>query len=93
MAICAVVETDFVAAIRWAEKALAQNRRFAVALRVLIVALVGSGDRVRATEIARQLLTVEPQLTVSGFLARIPFPVRGMATTYADALRAAGVPA
>ncbi len=93
MAICAVAENDLAGAIGWAEKALAQNRRFTVALRVLIVALVGTGQLGRATEIARQLLHVEPKLTVSGFLALIPFPVRTMATTYADALRAAGVPA
>ena len=93
MAICAVAEDDLAGAIGWAEKALTQNRRFTVALRVLIVALVGTGQLARATEIARQLLQVEPNLTVSGFLARIPFPVRTMATTYADALRAAGVPA
>ncbi|MGJ5206005.1 winged helix-turn-helix domain-containing protein [Bradyrhizobium sp. HKCCYLR20261] len=93
MAVCAVADEDFASAIHWAERALAQNRRFAVALRVLIVARVGAGDLARATEAARQLLTLEPQLTVSGFLARIPFPVGRMATTYADSLRAAGVPA
>ncbi|BAM87098.1 putative transcriptional regulatory protein, HTH DNA binding domain [Bradyrhizobium oligotrophicum S58] len=93
MAICAVAESDFDGGIKWAEAALAQNRRFAVALRVLIVALVGSGDVARANEVARRLLMVEPDLTVSGFLSRIPFPVRAMATTYAEALRAAGVPA
>ncbi|WP_257167401.1 winged helix-turn-helix domain-containing protein [Bradyrhizobium sp. SRS-191] len=92
MAICAVADEDFADAIRWAETALTQNRRFAVALRVLIVALVGRGDVVRAAQIARQLFAVEPHLTVSGFLNRIPFPVPAMATTYAEALRAAGVP-
>ncbi|MGJ4932083.1 winged helix-turn-helix domain-containing protein [Bradyrhizobium sp. HKCCYLS2038] len=92
LAICAVAEDDLAAAIQWAEAALAQNRRFAVALRVLIVALVKTGNGGRANEVARQLLRVEPNLTVSQFLARIPFPVRTMATTYAEALRAAGVP-
>lgn len=93
MAICALAGDDLGGAIRWAETALGQNRRFAVALRVLIVALVRAGDLARATGVARQLLIVEPDLTVSGFLARIPFPVQTMATTYAEALRAAGVPA
>jgi TolB-like protein len=93
MAIHAVAEDDFAAAIQWAETALAQNRRFAVALRVLIVALVRSGHLARATSVARQLLEIEPDLTVSEFLARIPFPVRKMAATYAEALQAAGVPA
>ncbi|CCD93972.1 putative transcriptional regulatory protein, HTH DNA binding domain [Bradyrhizobium sp. ORS 375] len=93
MAICALAGDDPGDAIRWAEIALSQNRRFAVALRVLIVALVGTGDIARAADVARQLLVVEPDLTVSGFMSRIPFPVRTMATTYAEALRAAGVPA
>jgi TolB-like protein len=92
MAICAVVDENFEEAILWADKALAQNRRFAVALRVLIVALVKTGALSRAAHVAQELLTVEPELTVSGFQLRIPFPVVSMAATYADALRAAGVP-
>lgn len=92
MAICAVVDGDFEDTARWAEKALAQNRRFAAALRVLIVALVKRDDQSRASQVARDLLKVEPDLTVSAFLSRIPFPLKAMAATYADALRVAGVP-
>jgi TolB-like protein len=92
MAICAVADEDFAEAIRWADRALAQNRRFAVALRVLIVALVKSGALARAAQVAQELLTVEPELTVSTFRSRIPFPVASMAATYAEALHAAGVP-
>jgi TolB-like protein len=92
MAIAAVVDEDYLEAIAWAEKALAQNRRFAVALRVLIVALVKLGRHDRATRVAQDLLEVEPELTISGFLKRIPFPLESMARTYAEALRAIGVP-
>jgi TolB-like protein/Flp pilus assembly protein TadD len=92
MAICAVVDGNFEEAVLWAEKALTQNRRFAAALRVLIVALVKRGDLPRATQVARDLLKVEPDLTVSTFLSRIPFPLKPMAAIYSDALRAAGVP-
>jgi TolB-like protein len=92
MAIAAVADEDYPQSLRWAEKALTQNRRFAVALRVLIVALIKLGETDRAGLIARELLDVEPELTVSGFLKRIPFPRDAMATTYAEALRAAGVP-
>ena len=74
----------------WAEKALTQNRRFAVALRVLIVALIQRGENDRASAVARDLLAVEPGLTVAGFFQRIPFPRETMAATYAAALRAAG---
>jgi TolB-like protein/Tfp pilus assembly protein PilF len=92
MAICAIADENFKDAILWADKALAQNRRFAVALRVLIVALVKTGAPSRAAQVAQELLIVEPELTVSGFQSRIPFPVPSMAATYAECLRAAGVP-
>jgi TolB-like protein len=92
MAIAAIADESYPEAIAWAEKALTQNRRFAVALRVLIVALIKLGQRDRAVRIAQELLAVEPDLTITGFFARIPFPVDVLAQTYADALRAAGVP-
>ncbi|MFB9262596.1 winged helix-turn-helix domain-containing tetratricopeptide repeat protein [Bradyrhizobium erythrophlei] len=92
LAICAVLDENFAEAVMWADKALAQNRRFAVALRVLIVALVKTGERERATQVARELLKIEPQFTISGFLSRIPIPVEQMSTTYVETLKAAGVP-
>jgi hypothetical protein len=63
-----------------------------VALRVLVVALVKLGQRDRAARVTHDLLVVEPDLTITGFFTRIPFPVDALAKTYADALRAAGVP-
>ena len=93
MAIAAVIEENYTEAVRWAERALAQNRRFAVALRVLAVALVKLGQQDRARKAVEELLEIEPELTISGFFARIPFPLERMAKTYADALKAAGLPA
>ena len=92
MAIAAIADQNYPEGLRWAEKALMQNRRFAVALRVLIVALVKLGQHDRASQVARDLLQIEPELTISGFFKRIPFPRHAMAATYAEALRAAGVP-
>ena len=92
MALAAAIDEDYPEAVRWAERALAQNRRFAVALRVLAVALVKLGQRDRAEKAVQELLEIEPQLTVSDFFARIPMPLESMAKTYADALRAAGLP-
>jgi hypothetical protein len=43
--------------------------------------------------VVQELLKIEPELTVSGLLARIPFPVESLARTYAEALQAAGLPA
>jgi hypothetical protein len=79
-------------AITWARKALVQNRRFAVALRVLAVALVELGRRDEAAETVQRLRAIEPELTVAGFFNRIPVPLERMARTYAEALRAAGLP-
>ncbi|MEA2788063.1 MAG: hypothetical protein QOG73_469 [Acetobacteraceae bacterium] len=92
MAIAAVIDEDYAEAVRWAERALAQNRRFAVALRVVAVARVRLGEQDRARQAVRELLEIEPDLTVSGFFARIPVPLESMAKTYADALKTAGLP-
>jgi tetratricopeptide (TPR) repeat protein len=92
MAIAAVIDENYAEAVRWAEQALAQNRHFAVALRVVAVALVQLGQQDRATKAVQELLEIEPELTISDFFARIPVPLDKMAKTYADALRAAGLP-
>jgi tetratricopeptide (TPR) repeat protein len=54
MAIAAVVDEDYAAALSWAERALAQNRRFAVALRVAAVAHVRLGRQDRARQPSRR---------------------------------------
>jgi TolB-like protein/tetratricopeptide (TPR) repeat protein len=92
LAIAAIIDENYAEAITWADKALLQNRRFAVALRALAVALVNVGAHERAAQVIEELLTIEPELTVSAFFARIPMPVESMAKTYANALKAAGLP-
>ena len=92
MAIAAVIDGNYPEAIAWAEKALTQNRRFAPALRALAVALVKVGQRDQAAQIVQELLRIEPKLTISEFLTRIPVPLEAMAKTYAEALRSAGLP-
>ena len=92
LALAAIVDEDYAHAAAWAERALAQNQRFAVALRVLIVARIRLGEPDKAALATRELLGVEPELTISGFFARIPFPLERMAETYSEALEAAGLP-
>lgn len=92
MAIAAIIDEDFAGAVVWAEKALLQNRRFAVALRALAVALVKVGQRDRAAQVVQDLLAIQPELTIAGFFARIPVPVESMARVYSEALKAAGLP-
>ena len=92
IAINAASEGDYLQAVKWAEMALALNRRFAAALRVLAVALVKLGEVDRARDAVQQLLALEPGLTISGFFDRIPIPLERMASVYASALRDAGLP-
>ncbi|MEN0075853.1 MAG: winged helix-turn-helix domain-containing protein [Paracraurococcus sp.] len=92
LALAAMIEGDDAGAAAWAERALARNRRFAVALRVLAVARVQLGETGRAAEAVRDLLRIEPGLTIGGFLARIPMPLEAMARRYEAALRVAGLP-
>ena len=92
LALAAVVDEDFAGAAAWAERALARNRRFAVALRVLAVACTRLGKPVQARRAVEELLAIEPGLTISGLFARIPFPLERMAQTYAEALKTAGLP-
>ena len=92
LAVAAIAEGDFSQAIGWAEKALAQNGRHAVALRALAVAEVNERRIERARLAIAALLRVEPRLTISGFFERIPFPSAVMARTYAEGLAAAGLP-
>ena len=63
-----------------------------VGIDVLAVALVKLGQQDRARKAVGELLDIEPQLTISGFFARIPVPLERMARTYAQALKVAGLP-
>ncbi len=92
MAISHLAQGKFEDAIRWAEKALVQNRRSAVTLRALAVALVNVGDVDRARLIVQELLQIEPHLTLSGLRARLPFVQDDIMQAYAKSLRAAGLP-
>ena len=72
-----------------------RSRRTAVSrwrFAVIAVALVKLGQQNRARQAVRELLEIEPELTISGFFARIPVPLESMAKTYADALKTAGLP-
>ena len=87
-----IAEENFSDAINWAEKALLQNQRFAVALRVLAVGLAKVGRVHDAKQVVQDLLTIEPQLTISGLRTRVPFIVARIWKTYSEALRLAGLP-
>lgn len=90
MAIACLADRDYKAASGWAEKALAQNRRFAIALRVLAVALVNDGQLAKAKRVVAEVLSIEPQLTISELSKRLP-PV-SLRDIFVESLRKAGLP-
>jgi TolB-like protein/tetratricopeptide (TPR) repeat protein len=86
-------ERRFEEAIDWAEKALVQNRRSAILLRILGAAHSLLGNREKAANIVQELMRIDPQLTVSGLRDRVPFALNEpLWKMYSEALRAAGLP-
>jgi tetratricopeptide (TPR) repeat protein len=92
MAIACIGEGKYEEAVDWAERALAANRTFAVALRALVVALVNVGRLDRARDAMGELLAADPRLTVSGLGERLDYFNRALLQTYLTAFRAAGLP-
>jgi class 3 adenylate cyclase/TolB-like protein len=79
-------------AIELAQRSLRANRNHSSTYRTLAIAqtLAGQGEGAAAT--VKELLRVEPGLTVKGYLARYPGRAHAHAQIYANALRSAGVP-
>jgi tetratricopeptide (TPR) repeat protein len=79
-------------AVLWNKKALAQNPRSAVALRVLAASLACLGQKDRAREAIRELLKIEPNLTISNLQSRMRMQHESVWTKFSEALRLAGLP-
>jgi TolB-like protein/Tfp pilus assembly protein PilF len=79
-------------AIAYARRSLRQNRMFATTHRVLVISLALSGRLEEARAAARELLALEPALTVRSFLSRYPGRASPQAPRFAEALAMAGVP-
>lgn len=79
-------------AIELARQSLRANRTHTSTYRALAIAqsLSGRGDDARQT--VQELLRLEPNYTVSGFVARSPSTAFPVGKVYAQALREAGVP-
>jgi TolB-like protein/Tfp pilus assembly protein PilF len=92
MAIASIGEGRYEEAVGWAERALAANRTFAVALRALVVALVNVGRLDRARLVLDELLAGDPRLTVSLLQRRLSYFHQPLLQTYLTAFRAVGLP-
>jgi TolB-like protein/DNA-binding winged helix-turn-helix (wHTH) protein/Flp pilus assembly protein TadD len=85
-------EGSFGEAKSWAEKALGHNPRFAIALRCLAASLAKLGQREKASAVAREMLKIEPQFTLSSFRAQLRLLDDSQGNRFLDALRLAGFP-
>lgn len=84
---------DYLGAIDYGKRSLRANRTHGPTLRILAIAqaLAGQMDEARAT--IRVALQVEPGFSVSRFIERYPGAAAPHTAKYAEALRAAGLPA
>ncbi len=80
-------------AIEAARQSLRLNAGHLSSHRVLAIALSLSGRLDEARQSVRQILRIDPTLTVARYVARSPGAQSGLARSFAQALQAAGLPA
>ena len=85
-------EGRFDEAVAACKKALIQNPRFTGSLRVLAASLVKQGRLNDAAEVVREVLNIEPQLTLTKLRARSMYMEENIWNDYSAALRLAGLP-
>lgn len=79
-------------AIEFALRSMQQNRTYTHAYRLLTMALSLAGKTEQANGVARQLLEIEPTLTVERFRKRYPGSAFPNCAMLCDALARAGIP-
>jgi class 3 adenylate cyclase/TolB-like protein len=83
---------DYERAIEHARSSLRANRTHTSTLRALAIAQVQSGHPDEARDTVRELLRLEPTLTVRAYLERSPSSAFETGRIWSGALRAAGLP-
>jgi len=86
------IANQFDEAIVWLRKALAQNPRSAIALRLLAASLTHLGQKDLASDVIRQLLKIEPHLTISSLRARFQVVDKNIWEKFSEDLRRSGLP-
>ena len=86
------VEENYEQSANCAKKALAQNPRFAIALRLLAASLANMGALDQGAETMKKVLVIEPQLTMTKLRARLPFMPQSIWAKLAQGLTLAGMP-
>jgi hypothetical protein len=85
------VKGQFNDAVSWARRATVNNPRSAMTLRFLAASLAQAGQQDEAADVVRQLLTIEPDLTISKWKTRHLHRDPTVANKLVDGLRLAGV--
>jgi len=86
------VGEHFDEAASWARNALARNPRSTRSLRLLAASLARTGECAGAAEVIREILAIEPELTIARMRARLNFWPETIFNDFADGLRIAGLP-
>jgi TolB-like protein/Tfp pilus assembly protein PilF len=86
------LEGQFDEAALYAQRALLQNPRSALALRLRAASLAQQGDGDKAAAVMREILEIEPELTLTKLRARLMFLSDWCWSRYAAGLRGAGMP-
>jgi len=92
MSLAYYLEENFDQSIAWSEKALAQNPRYVVSIRLLAANYARLGLKDRAAERMQQLLKGDPQLTIAKQRSRMMFMDAAVWSKLADGLKLAGLP-
>jgi TolB-like protein len=74
------------------QKALSQQPRFAIPLRLSIIALVGLGRMEQARRAVEELRRLDPSISLSALMQVLPFQKSADLAFYSDAMRKAGLP-
>jgi TolB-like protein len=92
MSLAYYLEDIFENSIEWSQKALAQNPRYIVAIRLLAANYARLGHPAKASEYVQQLLKADPTLTISKQRSRMMFMDPDVWNKLAHGLRLAGLP-
>jgi tetratricopeptide (TPR) repeat protein len=86
------LDGQFDEAALWAQRALLQNPRSALALRLRAASLARQGYGDKAAAVMREILEIEPGLTLTKLRARLMFLSDWCWSRYSAGLRGAGMP-
>jgi tetratricopeptide (TPR) repeat protein len=92
LALAHMVGGRYATAIEWADRCLQEQPRLRVALRIRIASCAHLGRYSEARESLRQLLELQPELTLSLTRLQLPPVAPEVAALYVEGLRKAGLP-